>query len=271
MKNALGIADYQGPVAPVMRIVEIPSMNKDGIAWGAITGIMAVEAAKVGRTGEFYNLLEIENQHLIESLGKDYEIMNLYFKYFPCCRWAHAPIVAALDLKKKYQFEVNEIEKIKIYTFKAATELSLITLRFCDEAQYNIVYPICAALTEGKFTPVQDSEAYIRQHKEILSLMKKVEYMAKTEFEKEFPQKRYAQVEITFRSGKNIISDVVQPWEERAEKVDLEWVWSKMRQTLDHCITEERQKELLERLKGDSDIYMKKLVTEINKWLILEV
>ena len=272
LKNALGIADYQGPLAPVMRIVEIPSMNKDGIAWGAITGVMAVEAAKSGITGEFYNLLEPSNQKLIYTLGKEYEIKNLYFKYFPCCRWAHAPIAGVLDLKKKHKFKIEEIDKIEIRTFKAATQLSSKVPEFCDEAQYNMVYPVCAAAFEGEYTPIQDSEEYIRSHPEIIRLMEKVEYSVEEKFEAEFPRKRFAQVKIITNRGKYFISETVEPWGEQEENIGVEQISEKFVNVTKHCLSSSIQTVLCEKLirieMQNDDLY--KLIDMINRELVYQ-
>lgn len=227
LSNALGIADYQGPIAPIMRIVEIPTMNKDAIAWGAITGAMAVEAAQRGITGQFYNLLEPGSQSLVDTLGKEYEIMNLYFKYFPCCRWAQAAVVCALNLRKKYALTPAEIEKVYIRTFKAGTQLSSVKPQLCDEAQYNMVYPLCAALCEGTFTPQQDSEEYIRTHQDVVRMMDIVEFAVDEEMEAKFPQKRYAQVDVIKKNGEVLRSEVCEPWGEPEDHVDIDWIRKK--------------------------------------------
>ena len=44
-KNALGIADYHAPNAPMMRDIANPAMVKHGIGWAALTGITAAELA----------------------------------------------------------------------------------------------------------------------------------------------------------------------------------------------------------------------------------
>ena len=38
LNNALSIADYHAPLTPVMRAVEYPSMNKDGVPFGSLVG-----------------------------------------------------------------------------------------------------------------------------------------------------------------------------------------------------------------------------------------
>lgn len=266
LANALGIADYQGPLAPVMRPVAIPSMNKDGIAWGAITGAMAVEAATRGITGEFYNLLEPDFHYLVDTLGKDYEIMNIYFKYFPCCRWAHAAVVAALGLREKYSLSVNEVEKITIQTFKAGTLLASVKPKFCDEAQYNMVYPVCAALIEGKFTPVHDSEEYLRTHPEVIALMDKVEFVVDDAFEAQFPRKRFARVEVLKTNGEKLVSEVAEPWGEQEHNVDMEWVTKKFQDVSGHCFSIENQKKLIAMLSNeDTAAPLSNIVVDVNK------
>src|SRR5262249_44741186 len=51
LTNALGIAEYHGPLAPIMRCVEHPAMVKDGIGWGAMAGVSAALLAREGFTG----------------------------------------------------------------------------------------------------------------------------------------------------------------------------------------------------------------------------
>ena len=252
LANALGIADYQGPLAPIMRIVEIPSMNKDGIAWGAITGAMAVEAARKGITGQFYNLLEPENQPLINTLGQDYEIMNIYFKYFPSCRWAQPAIVSALELREKHMLKAEEIERIFIKTFKAATKLSSVTPVHCDDAQYNMVYPVCAALIEGKFTPVEVSEEYLACHPEVVALMSCVEFTVDPELEALFPRKRFARLEVVKKNGERLLSAMNEPLGEQEHQVDLAWVTRKFRDVSGHCFSVQAQDRLISMLADSS-------------------
>lgn len=266
LSNALGIADYQAPIAPIMRIVEIPSMNKDGIAWGAITGAMAVQSARHGITGQFYNLLEPQFGYLLDSLGQKYEIMNLYFKYFPCCRWAQAAVVAALNLRETHRLAVDEIEKVYIRTFKAGTQLSSVKPKLCDEAQYNMVYPVCAALAEGKFTPIQDSESYIRTHKDVVDMMDLVEFAVDEEMDAKFPRKRFAQVEVVKKTGEKLVSEVCEPWGEQEHSVGLEWVRRKFSDVSGHCFSEEAIDTLVKGLSDpDSSTQLQEFIEFINR------
>lgn len=269
LSNALGIADYQGPLAPVMRIVEIPSMNKDGIAWGSITGAMAVEAAMQGITGQFYNLLEPEFEPLLDSLGKEYECLNLYFKYFPCCRWAQAAVMCALELREKNALTSSDIDRVYIRTFKAGTQLSSVKPVLCDEAQYNMLYPVCAALAEGKFVPYHDSEEYIAAHQDVVNMMDRVEFVVDDEMEAQFPQKRYARMEVVKTDGTRLTSQVHEPKGEREEKVGLDWVKDKFSVAGERCFSPQSQMELLGILAdADTEISLKEIIAYINRNLL---
>lgn len=272
LSNALGIADYQGPLAPVMRIVEIPSMNKDGIAWGAVTGAMAVEAAIHGVIGQFYNLLEPEFGYLIDSLGKEYECLNLYFKYFPCCRWAQAAVMCALELREQYNLKIDEIQKVFIRTFKAGTQLSSVKPLLSDEAQYNMVYPVCVALAEGKFAPPHVSEKYMStssQYPKIAMMMDRVEFVADVAMEAEFPVKRLAQVEVLKKDGTKVISDIHEPWGEKEQDVGLKLIKQKFSDNAAHCFSEQSQKELLNILSDvNTNVSLRQIVEYINKNLL---
>ena len=266
LSNALGIADYQGPLAPVMRIVEIPSMNKDGIAWGAVTGAMAVEAAMHGITGQFYNLLEPDFQPLLDSLGKEYLCMDLYFKYFPCCRWAQAAVMCALDLREKYTLTYDEIEKVYIRTFKAGTQLSSVKPAFCDEAQYNMVYPVCVALTEGKFVPEYVSEEYIAANPGVVAMMDRVKFEVDNDMEAEFPKKRYAQLEILKTDGTTLVSEVHEPKGEPEEKVDIDWIADKFSAAAGAWFSSKNQEALLKTLSdANSKIPLRDIIAGINQ------
>ncbi len=50
-REALGIAEYNGPRSQMMRCIDHPAMIKDGSGWGAMTGVVAACLAREGFTG----------------------------------------------------------------------------------------------------------------------------------------------------------------------------------------------------------------------------
>ncbi len=126
MNNVLSVAEFNAPLVPGIRSVEYPSMNKDGVPFGVMIGTLAVMETISGFTGN-KNLLEAdEYSHYLNDLGSNYEIMNLYFKPYTCCRWGHPAIDSCLHIMKENNLSHKDIEHITIRTFKRATMLSKI-------------------------------------------------------------------------------------------------------------------------------------------------
>ena len=175
LNNVLSIAEFNAPLVPGIRSVEYPSMNKDGVPFGVMIGALAVLDAMSGFEGN-KNLLESdEHRHFLDSLGESYEIMNLYFKPYPCCRWAHPAIDAVLLAMREGGVEYTEIERVAIKTFRRATMLSKIEPVTADDAQYNIAYPVATAIVNGDFT-IEHSLGDSFTDGRVLGMMKKLSF-----------------------------------------------------------------------------------------------
>ena len=57
LNNTLSVAEFNAPIVPGIRSVEYPSMNKDGVPFGVMVGMLAVIETQCGFTGN-KNLLE---------------------------------------------------------------------------------------------------------------------------------------------------------------------------------------------------------------------
>ncbi len=207
---ALGIADFIAPLNPAKRSCYIPSMNKDGIYWGQHTGVQAVMMAKSGITGKNPVLCDDEYSDLVNSLGEKYYFFDLYIKFHSCCRWVHSPIKAITLLRKTYDFDIQEIERIDVYSFGYAGTLYKEAPTCEDEAEYNIKYPIAATLLFGKCSPIESSTNKMLDER-IPSIIKKIEFHNDKEYDKEFPAKRKSRVELTLKDGRILKSPTLEP------------------------------------------------------------
>ena len=141
LNNVLSVAEFNAPLVPGIRSVEYPSMNKDGVPFGVMVGALAVMDAMSGFEGN-KNLLESdEHRHYLDDLGEKYQVMDLYFKPYPCCRWAHPAIDACTSLMKENGISPEDVERAVIKTFHRATLLSKIEPKTADEAKYNHCSP----------------------------------------------------------------------------------------------------------------------------------
>lgn len=264
LNNALSIADFHAPMTPVMRAVQYPSMNKDGVPFGTMVGAMAVIEAMEGYKGKTHFLEMPEYQKLVDTLGSEYEILNLYFKPFTCCRWAHQPISACIKLMKDHYFGSEDVEHVKVNTFVAASRLSKIVPNTTDEAQYNIAYPVAAALVHGDLGYMQIRDESLKDEK-VLSMMEKLEFAVDNEMESQFPAKRLAWVEVRLKNGTVLKSEVFSAPGEASDNVDHKWIVDKFTRITGPLVSEDKQKRIIDELSVPSEKSMRDIVGVINR------
>lgn len=270
LNNVLSIAEFNAPLVPGIRSVEYPSMNKDGVPFGVMVGCLAVMNSLCGFTGN-KNLLESdEYRHYLDDLGKKYEVMGLYFKPYPCCRWAHPAIDACIGLMKENSLSYEDIEHVTIKTFERATLLSKIVPKTADEAQYNIAYPVAASLVYGDFGILQVREENLNDDK-VLSMMKKLSFSVDENLDKQFPAKRICRAEIETKDARKFISDECEPRGEACENISVDWLCDKFRRITGPVISESGREKLIELITKDEEVSIKSIVDEANNpdiWLI---
>ena len=208
LRHALGAAEYHAPIAPMMKCIEVPSMGKDSIGWGCMVAIMSAIMADKGFTGINPIFEDSPEEKWIKSLGRSFEIMNLYFKPYAACRWAQPGVDGALKIMEESRLESENIKQIKVFTFQESAALSTDYPQNTEEAQYNIAFPIAAALLDGEVGPDQVLAPRLFS-KDIHLMMDKIQIIAQDRFQKEFPQKAESEVEITTTAGKLFSSGVM--------------------------------------------------------------
>lgn len=267
LNNALSIADYHAPLTPVMRAVEYPSMNKDGVPFGTLVGMMAVIETQEGETGRTHLLEMPEFEGFVDSLDKEFYIKDLYFKPYTCCRWAHQPILACQEMMNKYKFSYEKIEKVTIHTFEAAARLSKAVPTNTDEAQYNIAFPIACALVHGDVGFMQVRDEAIG-NKKVLGMMEKLSFLVDPEIEEKFPEKRFAWVEIELRDGTIFKSKMYEaPGEHTDPNLNFDWIVKKFKRVTGPVLNYEGQKEILDLLTSCSKIPVRTIIETVNHHL----
>lgn len=264
LNNALSVADYHAPMTPVMRAVEYPSMNKDGVPFGALVGVMAVLETLCGETGKTHLLELPEYRHYIDSLAERYYIRELYFKPFTCCRWAHQPILACQTLIRENGIQWEQIESATVHTFKSAALLSKAIPTNTDEAQYNIAFPVASAIVNGDVGFVQIRDEALNDAR-VLSVMSRLRFVVDPDMEREFPQKRLAWVDIRMKTGEAYRSRVYEaPGEHSDPELSYAWIVDKFRRVTAPIIGAEGQNRIIEALSDHLDTPMLEIVTTLN-------
>ena len=263
MNNVLSVAEFNAPLVPGIRSVEYPSMNKDGVPFGVMIGALAIKAAQCGFTGN-KNLLESdEHRHYLDDLGEKYEVMGLYFKPYPCCRWGHPAIDACVDTMKKNGIAYTDVEKVVIKTFKRATLLSKIEPKTADEAQYNIAYPIASSIVYGDFGIDRVLNENLSDPT-VLAMMKRLSFEVDEELDSKFPAKRICRAEIYTKDGRVYTSPNCEPRGEAHENIGVDWLVEKFYRITKPVISRELQEKLVSLITGDVNVPIRKIVDAAN-------
>ena len=267
LNHALSISEFHAPLVPGIRSVEYPSMNKDGVPFGVMIGMLAVAETECGFTGN-KNLLEADAySHLAQDLGKSYEVMSLYFKPYPCCRWAHPAIDACIQTMKENHILHSDIEKIVIHTFHRATLLSKIEPKSADDAQYNIAYPVATAIVHGDFSVAHITESSFAD-RAVLAMMKKLHFVTDEDIERAFPQKRICRAEIFTKNGQAFVSRDHEPDGEARDNIGIDWLTKKFHRIAGCALEETDRNIILSFILGNENASVRTLIDTTNGLLL---
>ena len=243
--KAIGVAEYHAPIAPMMKGIETPSMGKDSIGWGAMVGMSAALLAQEGFTGIKPLFDESPEPGWITELGTQYEILNVYAKPYACCRWAQPAIAAVLRVVQREHLPPDEIAGIRVRTFAAAASLSQAHPRNTEQAQYNLTYPVAAALLDGELGPRQVLPPRLFD-KDVLALADLVSVEVKPEYDEAFPAKTYAEIELRTTDGRTLESGRMEArWEPPNMATDGE-LEAKFRWLVEPILGRKKSDELVE-------------------------
>ncbi len=266
LNNALSVAEFNAPLVPGIRSVEYPSMNKDGVPFGVMTGVLAILDTACGFTGNKHMLEADEYRHYVDDLGQKYQVMDLYFKPYPCCRWAHPAIDACLELISKHNILPSDIEKVTIHTFKRATMLSKIVPQTADEAQYNIAYPVASSILYGDFGFTQVLEENLNDPT-VIDMMSRLEFKVDNALDARFPAERICRAEIKTKQGDTYISSECEPRGEAKENIGIDWLGNKFYRITKPVLSAEGQEILLKLITQENDLPIREIVDTVNKKL----
>ncbi|MBM4187182.1 MAG: MmgE/PrpD family protein [Gemmatimonadetes bacterium] len=210
-RHALGIAEYHGPRSQMMRVIDAPTMLKDGSGWGAMAGVCAAQMAHRGFTGA--PALTVEGPEVASvwnDLGATWHIAGQYFKPYAVCYWAQAPIHGALTLQRVHRLTPDAFGRIRVHTFHEATRLVVRHPVTTEEAQYSVPFPVAAALVHGEVGPDQLSGAALRDPR-VLAIADRVELIEEDAYNRRFPAERIARVVIETADGATLDSGESRP------------------------------------------------------------
>jgi len=144
--EALRVAQAYMPGGDNDRAVESGGMTKENINWGALTGYFALQLARGGYTGQSSVLEKLPRSgEYLKHFTADFSALcGTYVKLHASCRFTHWPLEAVARLGSRVRFQLDQVEGIKVYTFRSATKLLHIKAPGVEAVQYSI--PLCLAI-----------------------------------------------------------------------------------------------------------------------------
>jgi 2-methylcitrate dehydratase PrpD len=128
---------------------------------------------------------------LREGLGERYEFTELSYKPYPCCRFNHSAIDAALSLRASGQFAAHDVRAVRVGVNRQAYEAVCTPIEvrkapaMVVQAQFSIPFTVAAALTDGCVELRHFTDDAIRRA-DILALAQRVEPTVDEDIEREW-------------------------------------------------------------------------------------
>ncbi len=169
----------------------------------ARAGFKGPDEVLEGKTG-FLSMMssQYDVSQLINKNDDSLCIEKIYVKPYAACRHAHPSIEAVLFLKSKFDINIDDIESIKVSTYRGVLgkhdHKSALSV---SSAKMSIPFAIAVSLISGKAGIMEFTDEYVADE-QIKKLISKINIVADPEISKLVPQQRSAIVEInTFSSN----------------------------------------------------------------------
>ena len=202
IRHAAGIAEYHGPRSQMMRCIDFPSMLRDGVGWGAPTGVTAAYLAREGFTGA--PALTCESSDAAPywaTLGTDWlTLAHTHYKLYPCCRWAHPSLDAAQALMRTHALTHGDVAGVEIRTFHYATRLAGHEPKTLDDLAYSIAFPVAAMIVRGRFGPLELTSDTLNDS-DILRISRATTLIDDDEMTARSVAQRWAEVTLVLQDG----------------------------------------------------------------------
>jgi len=211
-RHAAGIAEYHGPRSQMMRCIDFPTMLRDGVGWGAPSGVMAAYMAELGFTGA--PAITAEGDAAApwwSDLGQAWRVVeDTSYKPYPVCRWAHPSIDAARDLMRDNKLSSKDVTRVRIQTFHYAVRLAGHNPKTLDEMSYSIAFPVATMIVRGKIGP-QELLPQVLHDEEIRRISNATELVETEHYTRISVGKRWADVTLYLKDGREIMSEPRTP------------------------------------------------------------
>ena len=212
----------------------------------------------------FLKVMAGVNQGEIALSIDRYHISDVYFKIYPVCRHLHSSIDALLEVVKKNQFKLEEIDKITVKTYKIAVEHDDYHPTSTEALRQSLPVSMAVALLNyyhGK-KGINEFSYSPQDQVKIDDISRKIILNTDPTLDREYPQSRPSEVSISTHEGaykRRVDLPYGEP-ENPLIKADIEWKFKNLNPEVDDGVL-----KVIE--KADSYLNVGKFMDDLNSFL----
>ena len=209
--QSLRVAESFMPHGTGFGAIERGAMTKESINFAAMTGYWSFMLAKNGYTGPTSALEQTEfHSDFVSQLGQRSALRDTYLKFHATCRWAHYSIEALLAIKRRRPLDPEEVERIVVNTYKAATTLSNPEPLSIEGVQYSIPFALALVMKYGEVN-WPEIEMRFLDNPDVRELAKRVELREDSRFAGPEPAwGRGSELEIWLKNGDRLSETITE-------------------------------------------------------------
>lgn len=179
------------------------------LARKGFTGATSIFEGKQGFLRATSKAFDLEK--LVKGLGESYRIAETSFKAHAACYHTHPAIDAALALRATHQLAPGHIERALVTLYSAAVDLlGGVELSSPYAAKFHLPFCVATALVYGSVDLNAFSEERLKDPA-ILALLPKIELRREEAFDRLYPERWPAVVEVVTKVGETYQASVEHP------------------------------------------------------------
>jgi 2-methylcitrate dehydratase PrpD len=181
----------------------------------ALAGSTAVQLVQAGFTGQrdgigfTYGTVIADGfdpQRFVSGLGRDWLILQGYFKLHPSGRYSHAAIDAlesALATLPARTLDIDQIERIDVKAFQMAALLAGKKITTSFGAKFSIPFALATILVHGR-SAVECFDLEAVKNPRVQALVERIEVREDPAYTSAYPDRQICDVVIQLRDGREI-------------------------------------------------------------------
>jgi 2-methylcitrate dehydratase PrpD len=208
-----GLFEFLGEGADIKRI-HPGKAARDGVLCAELGRRRITGPTRVleGKNGFFKAFVEskVNWERLMLDLGTRYEIEDIYFKPYPCCRHLHPIMDGIQTLKEKHRIDPAKIARIDAGSYSVGARHNHTSWESLLDAQMSMPCAAALALAEDDVTCDSFKRGRI-DRPEVQALIPKVNVYMDEETDRLYPKRRGGVVTLTFMDGSKLQQRVLDP------------------------------------------------------------